>query len=33
MITIRINGTEQTIPQFKLVQLIIRNPELEWEYV
>lgn len=33
MITIRINGVEQTIPQFKLFQLIIRFPELEWEYV
>ncbi len=33
MITIRINGTEQSVPQFKLFQLIIRFPELEWEYV
>lgn len=33
MIAIRLFGIEQTIPQFKLVQLIIRNPELEWEYV
>lgn len=33
MIAIRIFGIEQTIPQFKLCQLIMRNPELEWEYV